>query len=171
MINLANIFKRIEEAMCAATFAEAGEFKTAGQFLTSGKTANKKVLLGVGEQDLNSGTIRAALNLGQRMEANLEIVHLFQPPADEGDRAGRDEKVIGSFQERMQEMGVAYQPVFAENDPEQDLIRYVEKRRDIVCVVLSGIGDPKGRKSHEPSLSENLKQLLHCPVVMYAKPA
>lgn len=164
MITLASILKKFEEAMAAAAFAEAGEHETARNFTASGKNAHKKVLLGVEENDLNPTTVRSALNICSRMGAKLEILHIFKKASAEQEDLNGQEGVLANFKESMQKLGIAYQLVLAEGNESEEIFRFVEKRRDIVCVVLGDDNAPKNTRPKSPLL-EKLKKL-HCPVVM-----
>jgi K+-sensing histidine kinase KdpD len=165
MGNISTILQKFEEIMCAAAFAEAGEHETARTLVGSGKNARKKVLLGVEESGLNEALVRSALNICRRMEARLEILHIFRKDADAPDKWRNLEGLTKAFRVKMQKMGIVYDHVLASDDDPGELIRRIQARRDIVCLVLGDemTGMPGTKASG--SLMEMLKKL-QCPVVM-----
>ncbi len=167
MIKLASIFKKFEEAMAASAFAEEGEFDMARQLLKSSKNANKKVLLGMDEAEVDLNLVRYTINLCQRIGAKLEILHVLRPEDDvtQKPEAGslKGEELLAPFQEDMEKRGIDYQLVIANDSLAEELVSYVGQRRDILCVVLDAAKAGKQRIEKE-------LQKLKCPVVVYGRP-
>lgn len=153
--------------MAATAFAEEGEFDMARQLLKSGKNANKKVLLGMDETEVDLNLIRYTVNLCQRIGAKLEILHVLQAENDAAQElaAGpiKGEELLAPFQEDMEKRGVYYQLVFATESLAEELVSHVGQRRDILCVVLDAA--KAGRRRIEKELRK-----LKCPVVVYGRP-
>ena len=168
MSALTNMFKKLEEAMTAATFAEAGEFETARQFLKTNKNAHKRVLLGTDKPEIAPRTISYALDLCQRLGGGLEIFHMLHRPENETD-SGRDqeEEPLASLNTALREKGVVYQPVSRLGCLADEVLRHAGSRRDILCVVFDAL-EPEStscRKAKENMIAKF--QALHCPVLMY----
>lgn len=169
MSTLTAIFKKLEESMSAATFAEAGEFETARQFLTPGKNARKRVLLGTDKPEIDARTISYAMHLCQRLGGGLEIFHVLHLPEEETDSALNQKKEpLASLNNTLQQKGIAYQPVRGAGCLADEVLRHVGNRRDLLCVVYDAMeaGGVTCRKAKENMLVRF--QALHCPVVMYA---
>ena len=169
MSALTTMFKKLEEAMTAATFAEAGEFETARQFLKTNKNAHKRVLLGTDKPEIAPRTISYALHLCQRLGGGLEIFHMLNMPENEiASGMSQDNEPIAALNTSLQEKGVIYQPVNGLGCLADEVLRHAGGRRDILCVVFDVL-DPNGtncRKAKENMITKF--QALHCPVVMYA---
>lgn len=166
---LTTIFKKLEEAMIAATFAEAGEFETARQFLTTNKNAHKRVLLGTDKPEIAPRTISYALHLCQRLGGGLEIFHMLHLPENETDSGlSQEEEPPAALNTVLQEKGIVYKPVNGPGCLADEMLRHAGTRRDILCVVFDA-AEPDGascRKAKENMITKF--QALHCPVVMYA---
>jgi hypothetical protein len=166
---LTTLFKKLEETMTAATFAEAGEFETARQFLKTNKNAHKRVLLGTDKPEIGVRTISYALHLCQRLGGGLEIFHMLRLPKNEpGSGLSQEKEPLASLNSALQEKGVVYQPVSGLGCLADEVLRHAGTRGDILCVVFDAL-EPDGvscRKAKENMIAKF--QTLHCPVVMYA---
>jgi hypothetical protein len=169
MSALTTMFKKLEEAMTAATFAEAGEFETARQFLKTNKNAHKRVLLGTDKPEIATRTISYALHLCQRLGGGLEIFHMLHLPENEtASGLGLEKEPLAALNNALQEKGVVYQPFNGRGCLADEVLRHAGSRRDILCVVFDVL-EPDGascRKAKENMIAKF--QALHCPVVMYA---
>lgn len=169
MSTLTKLFKKLEESMTAATFAEAGEFEMARQFLKSNKNANKRVLLGTDKPEIETKTISYALHLCQRLGGGLEIFHMLRLPENEtGSELSQEKEPLAALNSALQQKGVVYQPVSGLGCLADEVLRHAGTRRDILCVVFDAL-EPDGascRKAKENMIAR--LQALHCPVVMYA---
>lgn len=166
---LKTLFKKLEESMTAATFAEAGEFETARQFLKTNKNARKRVLLGTDKPEIEPRTISYAMHLCQRLGGGLEIFHMLHLPENEtASILTLEQEPLVSLNTTLQEKGVVYQPVNTPGCLADEVLRHAGPRRDILCVVFDAL-EPDGaicRKAKENMIAKF--QTLHCPVVMYA---
>ncbi|MCX5874936.1 MAG: hypothetical protein NT087_01290 [Deltaproteobacteria bacterium] len=166
---LTTMFKKLEEAMTAATFAEAGEFETARQLLKTNKNARKRVLLGTDKPEIAARTINYALHLCQRLGGGLEIFHMLHLLENEtASGLNQDDEPLAALNSSLQEKGVIYQPVSRPGCLADEMLKHAGARRDILCVVFDVL-EPDGtncRKAKENMIAKF--QALHCPVVMYA---
>jgi len=171
MKRLGNILKKFEAAMTSAAFAEAGEFDIARQMIQAGKTANKKVLLGTEGGEVNPQLFRYALDLCRRLGGNLEILQVLPgPDAAPGGQPDLDTvgQIPAAFRQKLRNMGVFYRIIFARDVFAKEIVRYADKRRDIICVVL---GAPRahdiGRQAGALRKQSSIFKRLGCPVVFY----
>jgi len=169
MSALTTMFKKLEEAMTAATFAEAGEFEMARQLLKTNKNAHKRVLLGTDKPEIAPRTISYALHLCQRLGGGLEIFHMLHTLEKEtASELSQEEAPLSALNSSLQEKGVIYQPFNGLGCLADEVLRHAGARRDILCVVFDAL-EPDGsrcRKAKENMIAKF--QALHCPVVMYA---
>lgn len=169
MSALTTMFKKLEEAMTAATFAEAGEFETARQFLKTNKNARKRVLLGTDKPEIATRTISYALHLCQRLGGGLEIFHMLHMLENETvSGLSQEKEPLDALNSSLQEKGVIYQPFNGCGCLADEVLKHAGTRRDILCVVFDVL-EPDGtncRKAKENMIAKF--QALHCPVVMYA---
>ncbi|MFA6284702.1 MAG: hypothetical protein WCT30_02250 [Desulfurivibrionaceae bacterium] len=169
MSALTTLFKKLEESMTAAAFAEAGEFETARQFLKTNKNAHKRVLLGTDKPEIATRTISYALHLCQRLGGGLEIFHMLRMPENEiGSALSQEKEPLAALNTALQQQGVIYQPFTGLGCLADEVLKHASARRDILCVVFDVL-EPDGascRKAKENMITR--LQALHCPVVMYA---
>ncbi len=76
-MKLKKMMKNVEDALAAATFAEAGEAVTARSILKEGR----KVLLALKEGRIDAMTLKYALNTAKRIDAHLDILYVTSPAA------------------------------------------------------------------------------------------
>ncbi len=72
---LKKMMKNVEDALAAATFAEAGEAVTASSLMKEGR----KVLLALKEGRIDAKTLKYASNTAQRIDAHLDILYVTAP--------------------------------------------------------------------------------------------
>ena len=167
---LATLFKAFEDAMAATAFAEAGEHQTAHRIYLQGKNARKRVLLGTDDQEIDLQVIGYALNLCQRVEAGLEVIHLVKDGKDKN--ASSQPSGVKASPKQLQAMlgniGVDYRPVEAKTSLENELVSQVNSRRDILFVVVGAQngGKDKKHKSGHSALARAFGRL-KCPLVVY----
>jgi hypothetical protein len=143
-----------QDTMCAAAFAEAGEFETARQ-LVMGKS-HKKVLLGTSAANLPMEIFRHAMNLCRRVGASLEILHAGPPPFVIGTDCGPD---------LLENMGVDYRSIDDCDELEKELVDSTRKRSAIIFIVLHALAPLRPEKKRGPHLKRMARQI-HCPVVV-----
>lgn len=165
---MANIFKKIEEAMVAATFAEAGEQEYAESLLTSGAVnSRKKVLLSTDCPLVTGKVLDHALNLCRRLGAALEVYQiippsLFQDPAQELIETGTER--LQSLQKRLSRHGITYQYAIKEASLEDELKTLARKRRDIQAVIIPSC---EGGSGLVDNFRTAISELFTCPVIFF----
>lgn len=171
-----DFFKKFEDAMASAAFAEAGEFDSARQMLGQDKNSNKKVLLSTEGTDVNHKAFRYAFNLCRRVGARLEILHILRP-SDTQESASIVETLSDVKQglkpafERLAREGIAYSLNFGEGRLEEEVVKYTDGRSDILFVVIEPPHDAPEKKSRfEKRMNEALERL-RCPLVVVSESA
>lgn len=167
---LANILKKFEESMTAATFAEAGEFETASQFFKAGKNAHKRVLLGTDRSEINPKTLHYAMRLCQSIGGSLEIIHVIHLPEESvAGEVSQKKSLIEAIKGLLGAKGIMYQLVVGEECLAAEVLKYTSNRRDLLCVIFDAIeaGNTSCQKAKETMVAKF--HALHCPVVVYAE--
>lgn len=132
------------------------------------KRRQKMVLLVSNVNVLAEEVIDHGINLSNRLDGGLEIVHLLQPQ----DAEMAAERFHFLADRRAFGLGVAYRQLVGEGgDFRQMAVRYARKRRNLLCVIFcprdAALEAPRG-KGHRKF--QEVTQLLSCPVVLYGDP-
>ena len=159
--------------MSAATFAEAGEFETARQMLHQNKNANKKILLGTDQTEINQKSIQHVRELCRRIGAKLEVLHILRSGKNvRGKKALQLQAEEGSSK-GVKVSDIDYTTVIGEARLVEEVARYVDRRRDILFVVLDGVGvadgDQRTEGKREKQNFAQIMQKIRCPVVVYSE--
>lgn len=162
-----NIFKKIEESMVAAAFAEAGEHEYAGKLLTSGKTSHKKVLLSTDCPVLTGKVLDHALNLCKRLGTSLEVFQII--PAEAIESSPRELLEAGtrrlqSLKSKLSTLGISYDFAIKESSIEEELKTISRNRRDILAVIIPVC---EGKETDKDSFKTAMSRLFSCPVVFF----
>jgi len=162
-----NIFKKIEESMVAAAFAEAGEHEYAGKILASGKTSHKKVLLGTDCPVVTGQVLDHALNLCKRLGSSLEVFQII--PAEAVESSPREffeagTRRLQSLKSKLSTLGISYDFAIKESSLEEELRTISQKRRDILAVIIPVC---EGKKAERDNFKTAMSRLFSCPVVFF----
>lgn len=146
---------KYEDHMSAASFAEAGEFDSAREMLSR----KKKVLLVLTGRGLDEKSFQYAINMAQRMDADVEaLVNVQGKGVDEMLKAfsGRAAENKIDFEVTRKKKGCIKEAV----------IKHTRRRRDLLCVVI------ESTDSLEIECTENERKLdgvwgeLGCPLAV-----
>ena len=164
---MGNIFKQIEKAMIAATFAEANERDYARQLLNKEKNAHKKVLLSTNCPLVTDKVLEHSINLSKRLGASLEIYQLLSTEFIKSSnelsiKAGLAK--LKELQTGINTSGISYQYTITDTTLMEELTKMAKKRRDILAVVIPTCEtSPVLRKRSRQTLSRFFK----CPVILF----
>ena len=151
------LMKKIEDAMSAVAFAEAGEHEKAREILKGQKT----VLLAISDRLFDRDAFRYALNVSQRIEAHLEI--LYVTPFEK-ERAG-----LKNFLSEVEKEGFRFSMVMKKGCMKKAILNYTEKRSEILFVIVgSKLELDIECKQGEKTLSDAWEKL-KCPLVVVSK--
>jgi hypothetical protein len=125
------------------------------------KRSNKKVLMITNSPVLGEDAILHGINLSNRMEASLEILHLITPEATEQTGKG--------FEKNTAQLSVNKQLTYTqlpeENGFTQEAIDYAKNRRNVLCVILC-IKDEGGSGKYRKKIKD-ITKILSCPVILH----
>jgi len=164
---MANIFKKIEDAFVAATFAEAGEHEYAKSLLDNGKNSYKKVLLSTDCPLITGQVLHHALNLCKRLGSSLEVYQIIPLDNEASTPRGYFEKGtkrLQSLQERLSQLGISYKYTIKEASLRDELSIIAKTRRDILAVIVPVC---EGIQSHKDDFQKAVSQLFSCPVIFF----
>jgi hypothetical protein len=166
-LTMANIFKKIEESMVAAAFAEAGEHEYASRLLTAGKTSHKKVLLSTDCPVVTGKVLDHALHLCKRLGSALEVYQII--PGEELTDSSQEvlesgSKRLQSLQARLAALGISYKYAIKESSLEEELQALARMRRDILTVIVPLC---RGKTADSEQFKSTMSRLFNCPVVYF----
>ncbi len=150
-MHIRELLKQFEEIMSAAAFAEEGEFGAAKKILQE----RHKVLLVMTGMETDMKAARYALNTSKRIGAGIEILYLA--------KTSGEKSYLEEYLTELKTKGIEYQITKCEGSVEDEIVRFIEKEKDIQFVVIDSeyLGIRSGR-DHE---WEKLK----CPVVLVSE--
>ncbi|MCL7489721.1 MAG: hypothetical protein M8357_16260 [Desulfobulbaceae bacterium] len=164
---MSNIIKKIEDAMMAAAFAEAGEHEYARGLLTAGKNSHKKVLLSTDCPVVTGKVLDHAFNLCKRLGSALEVYQII--PMDMSATSPQEffekgTRRLQSLQEKMKQLGISYKYSIKEASLQDELTVVASKRRDIMAVIIP-VCD--GVREQEDEFKSSISGLFRCPVIFF----
>lgn len=126
--------KRVEDGMAAAAFAEAGEFETAKDILKE----QRKILLALTGKNSDLNAFKYAQSVSKRLGAEIEILYSSE----------YEKKLLKQFRSELNKQGIDYKLIEVDECIKAEILRYTEKRKDILFVILeSSDGLDLDRKS------------------------
>ena len=147
-----NWLKKLDDAMVAATFAEAGEFETARQTLKERRT----VMLALTGDSEDEKAFRFAINACQRVRADLEILYSGQ----------KKETVPGWIRSELRAEGIAYSFIKVDGCVREAVQKHTSRRSDILFVVVESSDRLNMEcKKSQKLISKSWKDL-QCPLVV-----
>lgn len=164
---MASLWEKIEEAMVAITFAEAGEHHYARQLLNKNKNGHKKVLLSTNCPLVTGKVLKHALNLSQRLGASLEVYQLFSLELKQSTEQLSEKKgqaKLNDLRGKLNKLGISYHYAVTDTTLMEELSVMARTRRDILAVVIPTCeANPHFRKRSRQTLSHIFK----CPVILF----
>ncbi|MDW7771752.1 MAG: hypothetical protein SCH71_02575 [Desulfobulbaceae bacterium] len=163
-----NIFKKMEEAMVAAAFAEAGEHEFACKLVANAADkSRKKVLLSTDCPIVTGEVLDHAMNLCRRLNAALEVYQiippsLFQEPARELIETGT--KKLQALRQRLCRHGIAYEYAIKEATLEEELKKLAVKRRNLQAIIIPMC---EGGPGPAENFRSAMRELFPCPVIFF----
>lgn len=117
-----NFFRKFDEAMTAAAYAEEGEFETARKILNEQKT----VVFAFTGENSDSNAFRYAVSVCQRMEAKLDILY----------SETESSSAISQFKSELKKSGTDYCLTKTDGCVKEAALDYTNNRADILFVVV-----------------------------------
>src|SRR4030065_1601754 len=151
--------RKIEDAMSAVAFAEAGEHEKAREILKGQKT----VLLAISDRLFDRDAFKYALNVSQRIEAHLEILYVIP---FEKERAR-----LKNFLSEVEKEGFRFSLVMKKGCMKKAILDYTEKRSEILFVIVgSALELDIECRGTEKTLSDAWEKL-KCPLRVVSRAA
>jgi hypothetical protein len=147
--------RKVEDAMAAAAFAEAGEFDIARETLKG----PRKILLALRGEKSDANAFRYALSTCRRIGAGLEILYVSKI----------EKEMLRKFRSELKREGIDYDVIRKTGSLEQEIRNYTGMKRDILFVVVEvseGV-DIHGKKA-ERIIADAWKNL-KCPLVVVSQ--
>lgn len=159
MTKLNNMMKSMEQALTAASFAEAGEIETAQSLMRE----SRRVLLALKEGQIDARTLKYARNTAKRIGAQLDILYVAASGA--GRKASADD-ALKTFGAELQAAGVPFRVIARSGCLKQQIIDYTDSEKEILFAVIESPSSLDSEcNKHDKELSE-LWRKLKCPLVV-----
>jgi hypothetical protein len=151
-VNMKELMKKFEDAMTAATFAEAGETETARAILKE----EKRVLLALREGEIERKALIYAMNTCKRIGADMDILYLSSAESSEN-------AMLKQFSSELQGEGIHYRLIQRSGRLREEIKDYTDSERSINFVVVES--PAVDRWNREEGLSKILEKM-KCPLVV-----
>jgi len=152
------IMKRVEDALAAATFAEAGQEGFARSILNE----NRRILLALKQGRIDARTLKYALSASKRIGAQIDILFVSAP----GSAVQTDDPVLAQFESELKTSGIPYRLVIRTGCLKQQILDYTSSEKEILFAVIESPNSlDAGCNKQDKTLAE-LWQKLKCPLVV-----
>jgi hypothetical protein len=151
-MHIKSLVKQFEEIMSSVAFAEAGEIGSAMRILHE----RHKVLLVLTGEETDMKAARYALNICKRIRVGIEILYIT--------KNNDDIRFLEEYLKELKAKGIEYQVRRCKESMKEEIIRFIEKQRDIEFVVI----DSEDIHFDSEDKPETLKkwEKLTCPLVL-----
>lgn len=156
---MSRIGKKLEDLLSAASFAESGEFDTARELLDG----NKQVLLVLTGRESDTKSLTYAISIAQRTEAGLEVLttSTSQSAAE----------IVALCEDEALRNSVPLKITKTKGCVKDALFAHMDKRRDIICVVIESTEALKIDCSREDKSLDGIWEKLGCPLALVSEKA
>lgn len=155
---LKKMMKNVEDALAAATFAEAGEAVTARSIVKEGR----RVLLALKEGRIDGKTLRYALNTAKRIDAALDILYVTAA----GGSAHTVDPLLVHFESEIKAEGILYRMIPRTGCLKEQIIDYTNNEKDILFAVIESPHSLDADCNKRDKTLSELWQKLKCPLVV-----
>jgi hypothetical protein len=150
-----NWLRKIDEAMAAVAYAEAGEFETARETLKERRT----ILLALTGENEDEKAFRYAANACQRIGADLEILY-----------SGPKRKVVPErIRKQLHSEGTSYSFSRVDGCVREAVQKHTRKRPDILFVVVESSDRLNMECKKSQKIISKSWQDLKCPLVVVSE--
>jgi uncharacterized protein related to proFAR isomerase len=152
-MHIQSLVKQFEEIMSSVAFAEAGEIGSAIRILHE---RHKVLLVLTGEEtDMKAATY--ALNICKRIGVGIEILYITK---------NSDEiPFLEEYLKELKTKGIEYQVRRVKESMKEEIIRFIEKEKDIQFVVIDSDDVGIGSATDKPETLNKWARLT-CPLVL-----
>ncbi len=149
------IMKIVENAWTAASLAEGGETAAAQSLMRE----SRRVLLALKAGQIDSKTLKYALNTARRIKASLDILLVGTPDVDTNH-------VIEPFLAELRVAGISYQLVHRSGCLKQQIIEYTNREKEVLFAVIESPASLDAECISEDQELSELWRSLSCPLVV-----
>jgi hypothetical protein len=150
-------WKKVEDYMSAAAFAEAGEAETARSFVRPRRT----VLLAVTPRGADVRSAEYARGVCKRIEAGLEIIHV---PGGKGQS-----RFLRDFKMELDEDGIPWRLESTTGCLKKRILEHTKDRSDIHFVVIESSEELDVECDDESGAVKRFLARLKCPLVVVSE--
>jgi hypothetical protein len=151
------LLKGLEDSMSAVAFAEAGEFETARSILKE----RRKVLLALTGKNSDANAFRHAINICNRIKAELEILYI----------EGYEESRLDYYNGQLKKEGIEYNLIRAKGCIKEEILSYTNNNREILFVVVESPDGLIINCNEEEHIIAKSYRKLKCPLVVVSETA
>ncbi|HXX81483.1 MAG TPA: hypothetical protein VEI46_08030 [Thermodesulfovibrionales bacterium] len=152
-MHIKSLVKQFEEIMSSVAFAEAGEVGSAIKILHE----RHKVLLVLTGEETDMKAARCALNICKRIGVGIEILYIT-----------KNDHEIPFLEEYLNELkikGIEYKVRRCKDSTKEEIMRFLEKEKDIQFVVIDSQDLGIDSASDKPETLKRWERLT-CPLVL-----
>ncbi len=152
-MHIKSLVKQFEEIMSSVAFAEAGEIGSAIKILHE----RHKVLLVLTGDETDMKAARYALNICKRIGVGIEILYITKK---------NDEiPFLEEYLKELKTKGIEYQVIRCKESMKEEVVRFIEKEKDIQFVVIDSQDLGIDSASDRPETLKKWEKLT-CPLVL-----
>jgi uncharacterized protein related to proFAR isomerase len=152
-MHIKSLVKQFEEIMSSVAFAEAGEVGGAIKILHE----RHKVLLVLTGEETDMKAARYALNICKRIGVGIEILYITK----------NDDEIpfLEEYLNELKTKGIEYKVRRCKESTKEEIIRFLEKEKDIQFVVIDSHDLGIDSASDKPETLKRWERLT-CPLVL-----
>jgi len=159
MTKIKKIMKSVENALTAASFAEAGEVETAHSLIRE----SRRVLLGLKAGQIDPKTLKYAMNTAQRINAHLDILYVT---GARGGAKGTPDRLLEPFESELAAAGIPYRLISRSGCLKQQIIDYSNSEKEILFAVIESPATLDDDCTKRDKVLAELWRQLKCPLVV-----
>ncbi len=155
---LKKMIKHVESALTAASFAEEGESETAQSILKE----DRRVLLALKEGQIDSKTLKYALNTAKRIGAHLDILSV----SSSARRGQTRDPLLVHFESELKAEHIQYRMISRTGCLKQQIIDYSNSEKEILFAVIESPHSLDADCNKRDKTLAELWRQLKCPLVV-----
>lgn len=154
---MGDLRKQLEDIFSSIAFAEEGEYESAREILRG----RKKILLAISERMFDRNALKYALNMGVRIGADIDILHLAGPEGHTDELA----EVVSIVRKE----GLDCSVIKRRGCMKKAILDYTEERKEILFVIVGSESELSMECDLDERTFSNAWKKLRCPLVVVSK--
>lgn len=149
-----------QNAEVTSAHVDAREFAPAREILTAENQVKKRIVLSINDLEIQQKLLNYAYEFSQRVGGQLEVLQILTPSM----MNSIFDCVHHPRVETMRQMGIAYKIIVGAGTPEEDILVYARKKRNIHSLLLKN-------KSYDNKMINfvQIMEQLDVPVVVFSE--